>query len=115
MVAQLISFPMRLQSNGRIALVEQDSEDHIGEELAILVLSRPGERDLVPTFGIEDPAFEGGLSMEEISSQATVFSIPANIIEVHARPTDDTNVDVLVTFEPVSIDAEASEETTFDA
>lgn len=115
MVAQLISFPMRIQSNGRIALVEQDSTNHIGEELAILVLSRPGERDLVPSFGIEDPAFEGGVSQEEISSQVAVFGIPAEITEVHSQPTDDTNVEVLVAFEPVMLDAAQSEDVTFNA
>lgn len=104
MVAQVLSFPMRLQSNGRLALVEQDSEGHIAEELATICLSRPGERGLVPDFGIEDPSFEGGISPEEIASQAAIFGVPAVVTEVHSLPTDDTNVAVLITFEGAPIE-----------
>lgn len=42
-----------------MAVVDQDSDRDIENQLAVAVLTRPGERATVPTFGIADPTFTG--------------------------------------------------------
>jgi hypothetical protein len=56
---QVLSFPFRVAPTGRPALVEQDSEQAAVEKLAMLALTRRGERDLAVDVGISDPAFAG--------------------------------------------------------
>lgn len=98
MAVQLISFPFRLRANGRLATVEQDTEEHHGEELAVIILTHPGERDLVPDFGVNDPAYET-LHEAEVSAQAELFEVPVTVHEVHVEYLDDSTQEVTVEFE----------------
>lgn len=59
MAARLISFPFRIGGTGTIATVDQDSDPYVEERIALALLTRPGERIQVPTFGTADPAFAG--------------------------------------------------------
>lgn len=59
MTVRLISFPFRLDPTGAVATVEQDGDADIAEQIALAMLTRPGERIQVPTFGVKDPAFVG--------------------------------------------------------
>lgn len=59
MAVRLISFPFRLDPVGSVATVEQDGDAEIDEQIALAMLTRPGERIQVPTFGVKDPAFVG--------------------------------------------------------
>jgi hypothetical protein len=58
---RLISFPFRIDATGAVATVEQNSDPEVEEQLAVAMLTRPGERIVVPTFGVLDPAFDGFL------------------------------------------------------
>lgn len=53
------SFPFRIGGDGSIATVEEGSDQAIEEAIAVAMLTRPGERFTVPTFGAVDPAFTG--------------------------------------------------------
>lgn len=59
MPARLLSFPFRIAPNGSAATIEQGSDAEIEELLAVAMLTAPGERLTVPTFGVNDPAFAG--------------------------------------------------------
>ncbi len=59
MAVRLISFPFRLDPTGSVATVEQDGDVEIGEQIALAMLTRPGERIQVPSFGVNDAAFIG--------------------------------------------------------
>jgi hypothetical protein len=56
-VPRLMSFPFRLNQAGAIATVDQGSDTEVEEHIALAMLTRPGERITVPTFGVADPAF----------------------------------------------------------
>ena len=75
---RLISFPPRLDGSGVFATVEQGSDAEIDEQIAIAMLTRPGERITVPTFGVNDPAFDGFVSAALIR-QCTDFGPDVNI------------------------------------
>lgn len=84
----VISHPFRLDSTGAIATVVEGSEDADAEAIAILALTRKGERDLVPDFGITDPAY-GVLDVAELNVALSDFGPPITITDVAVDyPTD---------------------------
>lgn len=63
---RLLSHPFRLTAAGDVATVEEGTEDAAAEAVAIICLTRKGERDLVPDFGITDPAHHS-LNLGEVA------------------------------------------------
>lgn len=59
MAVRLISFPFRIGGTGTVVTVEQDGDAYVEERIAQALLTRPGERIQVPTYGTADPAFAG--------------------------------------------------------
>ena len=49
---ELLSHPFRLERNGSAATVTDGSDEANAEGIAILAMTRRGERDLVPEFGL---------------------------------------------------------------
>jgi hypothetical protein len=76
-----MSFPFRLDVTGAAASVEQDSDVWIEECIAIAMLTRPGERDQVPTFGVADPAF-ANFQVGALQRHLLDFGPPITITEV---------------------------------
>lgn len=56
-MGQQISIPLRVGPNGRLVLVDQESDAGKAEQVAHLVSTRKGERVLDTDYGISDPAF----------------------------------------------------------
>ena len=84
-------------SGGIVATVEQTSDQANAEQLAVLVLTRKGERVLVPDFGITDPAFTG-VSLTDISLGVTLFGPPVTLEDIDIRFGGPTTQNVTVTF-----------------
>lgn len=92
-----LSYPLRLRPNGRLALVEQGSDEHNAELLSVLVLTRPGERELAPAFGIEDPAFSQ-VSLGDVVAGVAMFGPPVRIEGLEVRFPDDHTEEVDINF-----------------
>lgn len=97
MATPLISYPFRLAPSGAVAVVEQGTDEQLAMELAAAVLTRPGERDLAPLFGIADPVF-AGFEPDALRLHVDLFGPPVNIDEVALRFVDDRTQDVVVYF-----------------
>lgn len=82
----LLSFPFRLTPAGNVATVEDGTEDAAAEAVAVLALTRKGERTLVPDFGITDPVGQG-INLAELTTGLIDFG-----------PDDVTIDDVTVTY-----------------
>lgn len=84
---RVLSFPFRLDVTGAVASVEQNSDRWIEESIAIAMLTRPGERDQVPSFGVADPAFAvfqvGALQRHllDFGPQVTITQVTVNQLE----------------------------------
>jgi hypothetical protein len=98
MAVNLLSFPFRLRPNGQFATVVQDSEDHHAEEIAAIVMTIQGERDLVPDFGISDPSFDT-VHEGEIISQVQMFEVPVDIKSVRVDFPNESTEYVTIDFE----------------
>lgn len=97
MTTSLISYPFRLSAAGTVATVPEGSDDQLAQELAVAVLTKQGERMLVPGFGIADPAFVG-FEEDALLMHVELFGPPVDIDAVTARFIDDHTQDVVVQF-----------------
>lgn len=77
----LLSHPFRLEPNGSVATVEDGTEEAAAEGIAVLILTRKGERDLVPDFGLTDPTFDE-LSLAELNVSLADFGPAAVVTDV---------------------------------
>lgn len=55
---RLLAHPFRFVG-GRVATVDDGSLADVEQRIAVLLTTLPGERELVPSFGVPDPAFVG--------------------------------------------------------
>lgn len=97
-MAGLISHPFRLTPSGAVATVPQESDQYRAEQLAMIVLTRPGERPLVPDLGLADPVFVG-FDGSTLQQQADAFGPSVTILAVRTEPVGETTQDVQVEFE----------------
>ncbi len=98
MAVRLISHPFRIGPGGAVVGVYQGSDEHVAEQIGMLLSTHPEERVMVPNFGVQDPAFDE-LSLTELDQQVKEFDIPATITSVETKFVSDTHQDVIVHFE----------------
>ncbi len=98
MAIRLISHPFRIGPGGTVVGVYQGSDEHVAEQIGMLLSTHPEERVMVPGFGVQDPAF-GELSLGELDQQVQAFQIPATVVGIETKFVSDTHQDVIVHFE----------------
>ena len=98
MTVQLIAHPFRLGEDGRVQTHEQDTIVYLAERIALVLGCRPGERELVPAFGVMDPAYDG-LALPSVQNQMNIFEIPATILSVDREDLSNSTTSYRVTFE----------------
>lgn len=97
MTTQLLSFPFRLDKQGFAVTEDDESDVYCAERLSIILGTRPGERRMVPTFGVNDPAFEGFTS-QALSIQVAQYRLPVEIVRVRRSYLNDAQENVVVEF-----------------
>ncbi len=95
---EILSHPFRLTSTGSAATVTDATPEAYAEGLAHLILTRRGERHLVPAFGVTDPAF-GVLHPAEVTAGVALFGPPVTLVAVDMSYPSDTVERVEVVFE----------------
>lgn len=94
-VTYVFAHPFRLAGN-HFAVVDDAEEREFAQEIAIMASTRPGERALVPDFGITDPTF-GTLDVAEVNRCLALYG-PAGVavtgiaIEVVDQSTQQTTL-----------------------
>jgi hypothetical protein len=95
---QILSHPFRIGGNAAAAVVDQDSDQARAEQLAVLCLTRVGERPLAPGFGITDPTFDQ-LDPAEVVAGLAEHGPDVTVIDVHVDFEDDSTQLVRIDFE----------------
>lgn len=93
----LLAHPLRLRSDGTLATVEADTDDHYAQDIAVTIGTHVGERPLVPAFGLPDPTFDR-LRIAELSAQVATWGPPVAIVDVATTYAADGTADTAVTF-----------------
>lgn len=99
----LISHPFRLEANGGIATVVDGTDDAYAEGIAVLVLTRKGERPLVPDFGMTEPTFDD-VDLAELNVALDDFGPPVEVADAAIDHPDDRTEAVVLTFAPIELD-----------
>jgi len=76
-MANLLSYPFRTAPDGTIAKTPE-GEEYYAQELVNLILTTPGERQLVPDYGITDPVFDH-LNTVELLGKVEMYGPPVSI------------------------------------
>jgi hypothetical protein len=97
MGAQIFSIPFRLTAAGTVATVEQGSDRANAEQIGVLCTTIIGERDLVPGFGLTDPAFRG-IRAGELAAKVARWGPPVKVTSVSSHVVSATETDVTVGF-----------------
>lgn len=61
-----LAIPFRFGGNGHAVVVEQDSDADVEACVEAIVRTPLGARAELPTFGVDDGAFSGGLNSDEV-------------------------------------------------
>ena len=86
-----------MTAQGYLATSSDADDAYLASEIAQIILVHPGERQLVPAFGINDPAFDV-LDTSDVAVQADMWKVPVTIQSVTQRFVSDTESDVQVQF-----------------
>lgn len=94
----LLSFPFRLSPLGNIVTSDDGSDDCYTEELALLFLTKPGERTLVPLFGLNDPTY-GDVDQFEVQIAVENFGPPVRVTNVVGQYVNDSTQQITVSWD----------------
>lgn len=94
----VISHPFRFSGSGAIAAVEQGSDEQNAELVAALLLTRSGERDLCPDFGVTDMVGQG-MDPSELEAAVATFGPAVDLTDIEVTPLNESAQKVTVTFE----------------
>jgi hypothetical protein len=96
-VTQILSVPFRLAADGTVATVTQGSDQANAEQIGVVLSTIQGERNLLPGFGLPDPAFSG-IQAGVVAAQAALWNLPVTVTSVTAIPAGSNTTDVTVGF-----------------
>lgn len=96
-MARILSFPFRLAGGGVVATVEQSSDEANAEQVAALLLTKVGERPMVPGFGLTDPAFRG-IDPQEVAAGLLLYGPSVRLEGVDVDHVSDAVTAVEVRF-----------------
>lgn len=83
----MLAFPFALRPNGRVAQVEDDSDESAAQQIALLLLTRVGERPMVPEYGVPDPTFDStGTSDADLAAIVAAFGPQVSVLTVDETP-----------------------------
>ena len=99
MHAQL-AHPFELGPNGAARTVITDSEAHHQQAIAVLIMTRTGERKMMPAFGLDDPVHRGPdpIAADEVEEAVRMFGPPVRVTDVRTEWASDTIAEVTVEF-----------------
>ena len=95
----VLSHPFRLGPDGSAVTVLDGGPDANAEAVAVLAMTRKGERVLVPSFGITDPAFAEVDPAELNAGLATFGPEDVTVTGVEVTYPNDRTADVTVVYE----------------
>lgn len=94
---RLLAHPFRLERNGAVATVEDDTDDANAQAIAVLALTRKGERVLVPRFGLTDPLF-ARVALADLNLGLTDYGPPVRVTDLATTYPDDRTERVVLTY-----------------
>lgn len=89
--------PFTVLPNGRAAQLTQDSDAAAAQELAFLLLTRRGERPLLPEYGAPDPTYDV-TGVDAVAAHVAAFGPDITIVDVDDTPNEPGAATLTITF-----------------
>ena len=97
-MARIFSHPFRIGANGSVQTVEQTSDEANAQQIAVLALTRFGERSMVPSFGMSDPIFDQ-FRPAELAAGIALYGPPVELTSINVEPKEDNTLLIDVRFD----------------
>jgi hypothetical protein len=98
-LVSILSHPFRLGPTGAAATVEDGSTAANAEAIAVLLMTRRGERPMAPDFGITDPTF-AELDVAELDAGLALWGPDGvTVTDVSMVARDDLSAEVVISFD----------------
>ena len=110
-MTNVLAYPVRVQPDGSIATVQDLSEASLAQEIALLVLTEPGERPLVPEYGLDSLADVDPISEMELNLKLGTFGVPAVVNSISRVVGQGDVVGVTVEFDTIESGSEMDTST----
>lgn len=94
----MLRHPFTINSNGVAATVEDDTDSATAQEIAFLLLTRQGERPLLPEYGSPDPTYDLG-GVDAVAATVAAFGPDVTITDVTATPAVLGMSELTITFD----------------
>lgn len=106
----LLAYPMRVANNGTMAAIEDGTEEYYAQELAGMLRTEKGERELVPEYGV-DEITASNMDKLNLASQVELFGPPVEITNVTYKTGMDGITRGTIEFDMPDVDDSDDEET----
>lgn len=95
---RLLSHPFRLNADGSAATVLDNTDEALVEGIAVLALTRRGERPYAPTFGTSDPTFDADMDLADLNVALALHGPAVTVTGVEVSHATDTAARVVIEF-----------------
>lgn len=86
-----LAVPFELDQRGHARTVDQESDEELLQSVRVLIETRPGERLIVPDYGVDDLAFVGPDDLgEEWLADAVADFEPRATVEIARTAIDES-------------------------
>lgn len=69
------AIPFRIAANGRLATVEQDSQEDVGQCVAMVLRHRPGDRWDYPQMGVDPQTFAESVDVDMVADRVSRYEV----------------------------------------
>lgn len=90
--------PLTFASNGRALTVEDATDPAVAQEIAFLLLTRVGERPMLPEYGTPDPTYDTA-GPAAVAATVAAFGPDVTITDVTSSDPVNGLADLVVTFD----------------
>lgn len=95
----IFAVPFRIDpATGAPAVVDHASDPGVAQEIAVLLLTRPGEDPLAPGFGMADPVFGQAPTAAELNAALAVYGPACTVTNVDVRQVDATTETIRIEY-----------------
>ena len=97
----LLAYPLTVRPDGTMNAIEDLTEPYLAQEIALMILTYPGERPLVPDYGTDLEATDEVLDGLILSAKMEDFGVPVSIGDITRTFLSDDRLGIQVDFDIV--------------
>ncbi len=98
-MGKIFAHPFRIGPGGSSVTLDEASDAATQQLIAAVILTRRGERPLLPTFGIDDPRY-GRIEPAQVAAVVAAHGPRVKITELSSTFSDSVTQEIFLTYAP---------------